>query len=374
MCREPGAEARHEHLRLPAYGSRLSISYSRAMTPRSRTDAAFCQEMLPKVSRTFALCIRFLPPHLNNAVLVAYLLCRIADTIEDSVGLSPADKDRLLAHFHRCLGETGPDAAPLVAAFARGIQDDERLAAQADAVLREFRRLPGEQRDAIRPWVQEMCDGMAEFARRPTGTSGELEALTSVDDLDRYCYYVAGTVGHLLTGLFWLHHGRGSERRHERLKSLATSFGLGLQLTNIVKDLSDDRRRGWSFVPRQLTRSVGIDPEQMQDGAHRDASRQVMNLLIEKANAHLRDALDYCTELPRSQYRIRLFCLTSLFFAVRTLRRARHDPGLLEPQHKVKISRAEVYRTVLVTHVIAPVDGLVRAYFRHLQGGMRATA
>ena len=337
-------------------------------------DARFCREMLPKVSRTFALCIRFLPPKVEYAVLVAYLLCRVADTIEDSVSLPAAEKERLLGHFRRCLDEGGPDAAPLAAAFAQERQDDEHLAARADAVLREYRGLPQAQRDAIRPWVQEMCAGMAEFARRASGTPGQLEALTSVADLDRYCYYVAGTVGHLLTGLFWLHHARGSERRHERLKSLATSFGLGLQLTNIVKDLADDRRRGWSFVPRQLTRAVGIDPEQMQDGAHRDQSLQVMNRLIEKANTHLRDALDYCTELPRSQYRIRLFCLTSLYFAVRTLRRARHDPGLLEPQHKVKISRAEVYRTVLVAHLVAPVDGLVRAYFRHLEGPLRVTA
>jgi len=338
------------------------------------SDRAFCREMLPKVSRTFALCIRFLPPGVGYAVLVAYLLCRIADTIEDSVGLSPAEKDRLLADFRRCLEEGGPESGALAAAFAGARQDDERLAARADVVLREYRRLPPAQRDAIRPWVQEMCSGMAEFARRGSGAPGQVEALVSVEDLDRYCYYVAGTVGHLLTDLFWLHHGHGSERRHERLKSLATSFGLGLQLTNIVKDLADDRRRGWSFVPRQLTRQAGIDPEQLQDGAHRDASRRVMELLIDKANAHLRDALDYCIELPRSQYRIRLFCLTSLYFAVRTLRLARHDPRLLEPSHKVKISRAQVYRTVLVTHLVAPVDGLVRAYFRHLQGPTEATA
>jgi farnesyl-diphosphate farnesyltransferase len=214
---------------------------------------------------------------------------------------------------------------------------------------------------------------MAEFAARDAGP-GRLEALASVDDLDRYCYYVAGTVGHLLTELFWQHHGRGSRRRYETLKALATSFGLGLQLTNIVKDLADDRRRGWSFVPRQLTRLAGIDPEQMQEADHREASRRVMDLLIAKASAHLRDALDYCVELPRSQYRIRLFCLTSLYFAVRTLRRARHDPRLLDADHKVKISRAEVYRTVVVTHLVAPVDSLVRAYFHHLAGGIRATA
>src|SRR5688572_25727605 len=112
------------------------------MITHTDSDRAFCQGMLPRVSRTFALCIRFLPPHLDYAVLVAYLLCRVADTIEDAIGLSPADKDRLLTHFRRCLDEGGPDAAPLAAAFAAGQQDDEQLAARADAVLREYRQLP----------------------------------------------------------------------------------------------------------------------------------------------------------------------------------------------------------------------------------------
>jgi farnesyl-diphosphate farnesyltransferase len=327
--------------------------------------------MLPRVSRTFALCIRFLPPGVQYAVLVAYLLCRIADTIEDTVRLHAGDKRRLLERFALCLDEGGLDAAVLREAFASATTDDEKLTAQAGRVLREFRMLPRAQQDAIRPWVKEMCSGMARFA---VDGSAQLEALGSVEDLDTYCYYVAGTVGHLLTALFLLHHGRASSGRRARLNALATSFGLGLQLTNIIKDIADDRQRGRSYVPRQLTRLVGIDPEQIQDAGHQDQSREVMELLIDKASRHLRDALDYCITLPRSQYRIRLFCLTSLYFAVRTLHRAKHDPRLLDPAHKVKITRAEVYRTVLVTHIVAPVNSLVRAYFRHLAGGTAATA
>ena len=321
--------------------------------------------MLPKVSRTFALCIRFLPAGVEYAVLVAYLLCRIADTIEDTVSLSPEEKRRLLIRFSESLARSGPDLADIRAAFATPATADEMLAGAADRVLSEFGRLPEEQRAAIRPWVQEMCSGMASFVEG---------SLASVDDLDRYCYFVAGTVGHLLTGLFVLHHGETSSERRQRLEGLATSFGLGLQLTNIIKDIADDRERGRVYVPEQLTRQVGINPEQIQDAQHRDQSRVVMGLLIDKASRHLRDALDYCIALPRSEYRIRLFCLTSLYFAVRTLHRARHDPRLLDPSHKVKITRAEVYRTVLVTHVVAPMNSLVRAYFRHLAGGMAASA
>jgi farnesyl-diphosphate farnesyltransferase len=330
-------------------------------------DRAFCDAMLPKVSRTFALCIRLLPAELEYQVLVAYLLCRIADTIEDSTRLTTAEQDRLFVHYRRTLDEGGPDAGPLVEAFREGDSDHDRLAHHADRVLREFHRFPPDRRDAIRPWVQEMVDGMASFARRKR-PGGGLEVLGTVQDLDRYCYFVAGTVGHLLTELFSLHARARAGDRYGRLRALASSFGLGLQLTNIVKDVADDRARGWSFVPRQLCRLAGVEPEELHDERHHEAGRRVMLLLIARARQHLLDALEYSTTVWRRQYGIRMFCLTSLYFAVRTLALAERDARLLDPTYKVKISRAQVFRTVIVTRVIAPSNTLVRAYFRRLAG------
>jgi farnesyl-diphosphate farnesyltransferase len=332
-------------------------------------DAAFCAAMLPKVSRTFAICIRLLPGELEHPVLVAYLLCRIADTIEDSASLRAADKERLLGDFRSCLEAGGPTAASLRQAFAGGTSDEELLVREADAVLREFRLLPEPQQHAIRPWVQEMSDGMATFAlRKEEGQAAHIEALRTVAELDRYCYYVAGTVGHMLTELFRLRAGEDERIRYGTLDRLATSFGLGLQLTNIIKDVADDRERDWSFVPQELCQLAGIEPEQLHDGKHGAAALQVMHRLIEKAKRHLRDALTYTTTLPRREYGIRLFCLTALYFAVRTLELAERDDRLLDPDHKVKISRRDIVRTIGVTRVVAPSNTLVRLYFRHLAG------
>jgi len=335
-------------------------------------DRAFCEAMLPRVSRTFALCIRLLPEPLRHTVLVAYLLCRVADTIEDADRLAPAEKARLLGGFGGALERPLEPVADLAAAFAAAATDDERLAADADAVLREYARLAPAEREILRPWVQEMCAGMAEFAAG-TDAGGDAAAgdasvrvLDSVAALDRYCYYVAGTVGHLLTGLFVLHAPVADPARRARLQALATSFGLGLQLTNIIKDVADDRRRGWSFVPRDLCGEAGVAPEAFLDAEHRAEAGRVMQALAAKARAHLDDAIRYCTLLPNRAIGIRAFCLTSVYFAIRTLARAERDPRLLEAEHKVKISRGAVYRTVAMTFLVAPSDRLVRWYYRRL--------
>ncbi|UCG85235.1 MAG: phytoene/squalene synthase family protein [Gemmatimonadota bacterium] len=331
-------------------------------------EREFCEDMLPKVSRTFTICIRLLPEDLRHAVLLAYLLCRVADTLEDTPSLEPRDRIRLLRAFARCLESDGCDADLLRHTFESFQSDEELLTREADTVLAEFRRLPVRQQDAVRPWISEMCAGMAEFAGR-TRIKSEDTPLTTVDDLERYCYYVAGTVGHLLTELFRQHRPFPTAAQYQRMKSLATSFGLGLQLTNIIKDVADDRRRGQSFLPRQMCQDARIRPDEIQDKNHLAESRQVLQLLIRKAKGHLCDALHYSTALPRRHYGIRSFCLTSLYFAVATLRMADRDPRLLDPDQKVKIPRGQVYRTILITRLIAPVNWMVKLYFRILAGG-----
>lgn len=340
------------------------------------SDAAFCQRMLPLVSRTFAACIGLLPRRLSYEVLIAYLLCRIADTIEDAPELSNGEKHRLLHDFAQRLDAGTLDEIAQTFAQLEHIGPDQELVIHGDRVLREYRNLRPASQAAIAPWVVEMCHGMADFscdARLQPSTSG-MQALMDLSDLDRYCYFVAGTVGHLLTELFAIHHPRLTRRHYSRMKSLATSFGLGLQLTNIIKDVADDSQRGWSFVPRRLCEELGTSPETLLDPAHEQAAKAVMAQLIAKAQAHLDDALAYCQAIPRSAYRIRLFCLTPLYFAVRTLTRARHDPRLLDPQHKVKISRTEVYRTLRTSALVAPTNTMVSGYYRRLLAQRGAVA
>lgn len=299
--------------------------------------------------------------------MVAYLLCRIADTIEDTVDLQVEQKVELLNRFAASVAAPAEPAAYLRQSFPKSDDAEANLCFHADRVLREFSRLAQAEQEAIRPWVEEMCRGMAEFSREVEHVDGgQLPSLKNVEELDQYCYYVAGTVGHLLTGLFGLRFRARDHARIPELESYSTSFGLGLQLTNIIKDAAQDHRRGWSFIPQDLCAAEGIDVASLFATGHTEASHRVFAALIAKARRHLEDALHYSTTLPATQYRVRLFCLTSLFFAVRTLRLAASDDGRLAEGGTVKISRGEVYRILAITVVVAPSNRLVRWYFRRL--------
>src|ERR1700760_615816 len=86
---------------------------SEALQPHSSlSDEAYQEQILPAVSRTFALTIPELPEALRGAVTTAYLLCRIADRIEDEPALSPTASLHFLQRFVAVLYGNEP-AGPL---------------------------------------------------------------------------------------------------------------------------------------------------------------------------------------------------------------------------------------------------------------------
>jgi farnesyl-diphosphate farnesyltransferase len=321
-------------------------------TLTAQDEWAFCEVALTRVSRTFAVNIRVLPGELRRAVLLAYLFCRIVDTVEDDASLASDAKIDRINRFAAAFPVADPSAWT---AFADGLapleadSDDGFLAHHAAIVFRRFREIPERYRRAIEPWVVEMAGGMAQTVRLglsdTPGAGGKWVTLGTVQELERYCYFVAGTVGHLLTGSF-LAYGSLSDARTAQLRANAERFGLGLQLTNIIKDIHDDAQRHVRYLPDDLLLHHGVPVDGLLDPAHRAGATAAVNHLIAIAAGCLDDALAYTLSLPRRWHRVRLFCLWPLLFAIRTLALCQDNPALLTGAHKVKITRDDVRRVI----------------------------
>jgi len=134
------------------------------LDPRLQRATQFGREILPAVSRTFALSIRLLPGELGAAVRCAYLICRIADTVEDEAEL-PADfKASLLDALLVCFDDAAAaDAYPRLAADVGGDPAHVQLVQHADLVFVTYRALPERTRGFVRHWVSEMIVGMRKF-------------------------------------------------------------------------------------------------------------------------------------------------------------------------------------------------------------------
>ena len=312
----------------------------------TESDWSFCQQRLVEVSRTFSQPITMLPDGLERSVTCGYLLCRIVDTIEDHPDLPDEYRDELYSSFVQMVeGQCSPRS--FVDVFSRVSDEGSEfdLCRGADRVMRVFRDLDDAQQRVSEKWIIEMAGGMAEWSHRLPGKDGFVAAST-MKDLERYCYFVAGTVGHMLTGLFLHALEDLSPERAKALKENAESFGLGLQLVNILKDITDDAERQISFIPREVIAAEGLSFSMLSDPEYHEAAHRALVPVFENAENKLDRALDYCLALPPKYREIRLFCLLPLWMAVRTLAHARGNDDQFIKGAKVKISREEVHALV----------------------------
>jgi farnesyl-diphosphate farnesyltransferase len=204
--------------------------------------------------------------------------------------------------------------------------------------------------------LSEMISGMRSYAAAGAGRE-PAQICRDLEDLEGYCHFVAGTVGILLSRLFagerapgWLDPIRTEEGRR---------FGLGLQLTNVLKDLGSDRGRGVTFVPEAWVETAGGSPTLGAVGKDR---------LIPRALEHLEAGHRYILSIPREREDMRIFCLWAAHLALATLARAAASTGA----QPIKVSRPELWAILERARDAAGDDAALERLHREYTAGVRA--
>jgi farnesyl-diphosphate farnesyltransferase len=255
-------------------------------------------------------------------VTLAYLLFRIADTLEDATLWPPARQQEELARLARLLRQpSAGEARTLAADWLSDPPLDHagylELLGEMPAVIEAFCGLEAGSRELIAHHLGRTIERMGSFVARAE-TGGQLQ-LDNVAELRAYCYAVAGIVGEMLTELFLRAHAELG-RVAQELRAAAASFGEALQLVNILKDSAADAREGRRYLPSQEGRAA----------------------VFELARADLEAARDYVLCLQRASAPRGLVAFTALpvLLAWSTLERVeRQGPS-------AKLSRPEVQALV----------------------------
>ena len=334
------------------------------------SDAVYQDQILPHVSRTFALTIPQLPAALRIAVTNAYLLCRIADTIEDEPALSPPETLAFMQRFMDAVaGRDEPDALAYDLATRlsdRTLATERELVTHMRRVINVTAGLRSAERASIHRCVELMCYGMPRFQ-----ATASLKGLPKLVDLDEYCYYVAGVVGDMLTDLF-CEHAPWIARNRPGLQSLAVSFAQGLQMTNILKDVWEDRSRGACWLPQEVFSRHAVDLARLTVGSHDPGFAAGMRDLVGIAHGHLRNALEYTLLIPGKEIGIRRFCLWAIGLAVLTLQKINQNPEFTAGV-QVKVSRRAVAMTRALTDLTGRSDWMLRRLFDFAARGLPLT-
>jgi farnesyl-diphosphate farnesyltransferase len=316
----------------------------------------YAKRMLPYVSRTFAVGTSVLSGEAYWAVCIGYLICRIADTIEDDGSATPQRRQALLARFIETFDDA--EAAAAFAAEASDIAGNPshlELLANTRLVMVALNSLPAGSAAIVKRWSAELTTGMSEFV----GTYPGGIRIQTLPEYRKYCYYVAGTVGHMLTDLWYFHSPAVGEREYQKLLLDCEAFGEALQTVNIIKDIAwDIEYENSAYIPEELLRSNGSGHDTILAQDRVAQNRLAVDALIALAREDIRRSLD---NIPKQAVRMRLFCLLPILFAVATLREIEQTSAMLQPGGAVKISRREVRTLIAAGFVSTASNAAIRS-------------
>ncbi len=322
-------------------------------------DIDFQHQLLNGVSRSFAFTIPQLPGTLRNVVANAYLLFRIADTIEDENTFTIDQKRKFFNRLVEVISDhSSPEAlkaelAPLLSNLT--VLPEKNLIQNIERIIRITRELNPREYEGLKRSITLMCTGMEAFELRK-----KHQGLKDLFELNDYCYYVAGVVGEFLTDLFCEYSSEIAQKR-ETLNKLAVSFGQGLQMTNILKDLWKDFDRGVCWLPRDIFERCGFYLKDLSQIYDCDSFKKGVAQFIAITYEHLKNGLTYTLLLPEKETGIRKFCLWAIGLAMFTLRNIWRRS--YKPVGDMKVSRKTVRRMIWITQSISRNNFLLRLLF-----------
>lgn len=335
-------------------------------------EQAYLSDTMDEVSRSFAIVVRSLEEPLKHYMATAYLICRIVDNIEDCTQLF-AWKQQRFQEFHQLVEE--PASAPSILAFWGpqswpGLTEAEAaMMGQVDesTLLWEiYARIPEGSRASIRRWTLEMADGML-LIEDPNQhilleSQHGVRVLAAESDYNAYCFYVAGTVGHMATELSVIQYGLSAEVA-SLLAATCEACGRGLQKTNILKDFAEDLGRGVSYLPYTWHQQADLAPLSLS-GAPAAWKRKVILDVVQELHV----AAEYAQALPYSAAGYRMASLMTLLPAYQTLLlAAKRQDMLFTPKHHVKISRQTMVKCQWDAKSMLLKNDAVRRYCHRIE-------
>ncbi len=208
--------------------------------------------VLRGVSRSFYLSLRFLPQEMRRPAAIGYLLARTSDTIADSAEIGWRDRMGLLDAFSADL-DVGkvPESFPIELIHGTPDPKEKLLLERKTDVFSALYSLPEKEITLIREVVGIITSGQQlDLERFGDATASNPVALSDAAALEDYAWRVAGCVGKFWTKLGYETLGeRFSKHAPEELLPAAVQYGKGLQLVNILRDLTEDLDSGRCYLP-----------------------------------------------------------------------------------------------------------------------------
>ncbi len=230
------------------------------------TPDQYCQEKAAASGSSFYYSFRALKPEVRAGITAFYALCRELDDVVDECS------DPQVARIKLAWWRTE---------LARLYEDHpEHPVTQALLPMVRSRNIP-------REWLEEIVEGME--------MDLDQQRYEDYKSLLLYCHRAAGVVGQVAAEIF-------GYRNHETLK-YAHELGLAFQLTNIIRDVGEDARRGRIYLPLAELDQFGVKPAEILNRQHSERFEKLMQFQYRRAAEAYERALAWLPKEDRKAQR-----------------------------------------------------------------------
>jgi phytoene synthase len=219
------------------------------------TPSEYCQEKAAKSGSSFYYAFLFLPPERRQAITALYAFCREVDDVVDEC--------------------TDTSIARIKLAWWR---------TQIDALFQGKPEHPVTQ--ALAPFVAPFDITQSRLIAIIDGMEMDLDQTRYLDwpGLEKYCWHVAGVVGELSAGIFGY--------QDPATLQYASKLGIAFQLTNIIRDVGDDARRGRIYLPISDLQQFGVRAADVLNSQYSENFSSLMAFEAARARTLYREAID----------------------------------------------------------------------------------
>jgi phytoene synthase len=230
------------------------------------TPDEYCQEKAAKSGSSFYYSFLFLPPERRRAITALYAYCREVDDVVDEC--------------------TDPSLARIKLAWWR-TQVDQMFDGKPDHPVTR----------ALQPHLETCSITRARLLAVIDGMEMDLDQTRYLDwpGLRKYCWHAAGVVGELSAGVFGY--------SDPKTLAYAEKLGLAFQMTNIIRDVGDDARRGRIYIPVNDMQQFEVKASDILNGEYSDRFSALMKFQADRARELYREAMSNLPEADRRAQR-----------------------------------------------------------------------
>lgn len=308
------------------------------------------KELLKKNARTIYLSAKILPREKRKTFTVAYLVCRIADTVADTSLIEPQKRIEFIKDFPSLVEEEDYKQAQEMAfsflskAEQAIYQNEAKLLKNIDLCIKEFATLKKADKEITLEVLRAVCKAMVQdLIFFPQENSGLIKALPREQDTLIYCDYMGGK-----PGIFWAKLEFGSKLKKETADN-ALHIGRALQITNILRDISADAQIGRIYLPLSQLNKQELMPQDLLETQNYLKLYPIMLYWIKVALQNLLEVKDFLRQIPRRKFFSRAAVIWPVLWSLDTLYLLALAPYKQDKKAKRKISKLNIYLTMFLS-------------------------